>query len=71
MRKRLAIGRLRAERAREALAQAERQHDLAQQQVHSREARIDIVDYPGEWLLDLELLRLDYASWSAAAGPKG
>jgi len=33
----------------------------------AREVRIDIVDYPGEWLLDLELLRLDYAAWSAAA----
>jgi predicted YcjX-like family ATPase len=32
----------------------------------ARELRIDIVDYPGEWLLDLELLRLDYATWSAA-----
>ena len=28
---------------------------------------IEIVDYPGEWLLDLELLRLDYSEWSAAA----
>ncbi len=28
---------------------------------------IDIVDYPGEWLLDLELLRLDFAQWSSAA----
>jgi predicted YcjX-like family ATPase len=28
---------------------------------------IDIVDYPGEWLLDLPLLRLDYAAWSRAA----
>jgi predicted YcjX-like family ATPase len=27
---------------------------------------VDIVDYPGEWLIDLELLRLDYAQWSAA-----
>lgn len=26
---------------------------------------IDIVDYPGEWLLDLPLLELDYKSWSA------
>ncbi len=26
---------------------------------------LDIVDYPGEWLLDLPLLRLDYAAWSA------
>ncbi|MGH6791403.1 MAG: YcjX family protein [Methyloceanibacter sp.] len=28
---------------------------------------IDIVDYPGEWLLDLPLLRLDYAEWSRNA----
>src|SRR3989304_670109 len=28
---------------------------------------IDIVDYPGEWLLDLPLLRLDYAAWSQTA----
>ena len=28
---------------------------------------IDIVDYPGEWLLDLPLLRLDYRDWSRAA----
>ena len=28
---------------------------------------IDIVDYPGEWLLDLPLLRLDYAAWSRTA----
>jgi predicted YcjX-like family ATPase len=28
---------------------------------------IDIVDYPGEWLLDLPLLRLDYREWSRAA----
>lgn len=26
---------------------------------------IDIVDYPGEWLLDLALLDMDYAEWSA------
>lgn len=26
---------------------------------------VDIVDYPGEWLLDLPLLNLDYAQWSA------
>jgi uncharacterized protein len=25
---------------------------------------LDIVDYPGEWLLDLPLLRRDYAEWS-------
>jgi predicted YcjX-like family ATPase len=28
---------------------------------------IDIVDYPGEWLLDLPLLDLDFAHWSAGA----
>jgi uncharacterized protein len=28
---------------------------------------VDIVDYPGEWLLDLPLLELDYAEWSAQA----
>src|SRR5262245_20403776 len=28
---------------------------------------IDIVDYPGEWLLDLPLLELDFAEWSARA----
>jgi len=26
---------------------------------------VDIVDYPGEWLLDLPLLNLDYSGWSA------
>lgn len=28
---------------------------------------LDIVDYPGEWLLDLPLLSLTYAEWSAQA----
>ncbi|MEM7544116.1 MAG: YcjX family protein [Pseudomonadota bacterium] len=28
---------------------------------------LDIVDYPGEWLLDLALLDLDYSEWSAKA----
>lgn len=27
---------------------------------------LDIVDYPGEWLLDLPLMRMSYAEWSAA-----
>ncbi|RJG42161.1 YcjX family protein [Motilimonas pumila] len=31
---------------------------------HSAEMTLDIVDYPGEWLLDLPLLSLDYLSWS-------
>lgn len=30
-----------------------------------RTVHLDIVDYPGEWLLDLALLETDYASWSA------
>ena len=28
---------------------------------------LDIVNYPGEWLLDLALLRKSYAAWSAPA----
>jgi predicted YcjX-like family ATPase len=28
---------------------------------------LELVDYPGEWLLDHEMLALDYAAWSAAA----
>ncbi len=30
-----------------------------------RELTLDIVDYPGEWLLDLPLLEKDYETWSA------
>ena len=30
-----------------------------------RTVHLDIVDYPGEWLLDLGLLELSYADWSA------
>ncbi len=32
-----------------------------------RTIHLDIVDYPGEWLLDLALLEMDYAAWSAQA----
>ena len=32
----------------------------------SGKLHIDIVDYPGEWLLDLPLMRMSYAEWSAA-----
>ncbi|MFU8824805.1 YcjX family protein [Yoonia sp.] len=32
-----------------------------------RTIHIDIVDYPGEWLLDLGLLDLTYAQWAKAA----
>lgn len=27
---------------------------------------LDLIDYPGEWLLDLPLMRLDYAQWCEA-----
>ncbi|MEM9710009.1 MAG: YcjX family protein [Pseudomonadota bacterium] len=30
----------------------------------ARTVHLDIVDYPGEWLLDLGLLDLDFAAWS-------
>lgn len=36
-------------------------------QLDRERLHIDIVDYPGEWLLDLPLLQLDYASWSRNA----
>ncbi|MES2710461.1 MAG: YcjX family protein [Pseudomonadota bacterium] len=29
-----------------------------------REVRLELLDYPGEWLLDLPLLRQDFAQWS-------
>lgn len=32
-----------------------------------RTVHLDIVDYPGEWLLDLPLLQKSYAEWSAEA----
>ncbi len=32
-----------------------------------RRIRLEILDYPGEWLLDLPLLRQDFATWSRAA----
>ncbi len=28
---------------------------------------VDLIDYPGEWLLDLPLMSQDFATWSAAA----
>ena len=31
----------------------------------SRNLHLDIVDYPGEWLLDLRLMERDFAQWSA------
>ncbi|MFX0542166.1 YcjX family protein [Roseovarius sp. S4756] len=32
-----------------------------------RTVHVDIVDYPGEWLLDLSLMEKSYTEWSAAA----
>ena len=32
-----------------------------------RLVRLELLDYPGEWLLDLPLLRLDFDAWSEAA----
>lgn len=32
-----------------------------------RVVHLDIVDYPGEWLLDLQLMELDFDAWSQAA----
>ena len=33
--------------------------------IHGGKLHIDIIDYPGEWLLDLPLLDQTYAEWSA------
>lgn len=35
--------------------------------LHRNRLHLDIVDYPGEWLLDLPLLAKDFAGWSAEA----
>ncbi len=35
--------------------------------VHGGKLHIDIIDYPGEWLLDLPLLNQSYEQWSANA----
>ncbi|WP_306518036.1 YcjX family protein [Rheinheimera sp.] len=36
---------------------------LAAQLTDYRELQLDVVDYPGEWLLDLPMLQQDYQSW--------
>jgi len=36
-------------------------------QLGHRRLHVDIVDYPGEWLIDLSLLGQTYADWSAAS----
>jgi predicted YcjX-like family ATPase len=33
-------------------------------QLPPRRLRLEFLDYPGEWLLDLPLLRMDFATWS-------
>jgi predicted YcjX-like family ATPase len=33
----------------------------------SRQLRLELLDYPGEWLLDLPLLAQDFADWSTTA----
>lgn len=49
---------------------------LIARNLHGGTLHLDIVDYPGEWLLDLPLMNLTYQQWSAAtiasaeAGPK-
>lgn len=40
---------------------------LLRRQFGTATIHLDIVDYPGEWLLDLPLLKLSYESWSAEA----
>ncbi|MFO1033196.1 MAG: YcjX family protein [Hyphomicrobiales bacterium] len=39
---------------------------LLARNLHGGRLHIDIVDYPGEWLLDLPLMSMSYAQWSAA-----
>ena len=40
-----------------------RQTGLIRRVQRSRSLRLEILDYPGEWLLDLPLLELDYGRW--------
>ena len=40
-----------------------RQTGLLKRVQRSRSLRLEILDYPGEWLLDLPLLDLDYGHW--------
>ena len=39
---------------------------LIARQLGRNRLHVDIVDYPGEWLLDLPLMHMSYAQWSAA-----
>jgi predicted YcjX-like family ATPase len=42
-------------------------YQSARRGARNRTLTLDIVDYPGEWLLDLPLLATSYAQWSADA----
>ncbi len=42
-------------------------YQSARGSARTRTLTLDIVDYPGEWLLDLPLLETSYAEWSAEA----
>src|SRR6266550_2070456 len=41
------------------------EYQSARRSTRNRTLTLDIVDYPGEWLLDLPLLTTSYAQWSA------
>src|SRR3954467_9375586 len=41
------------------------EYQSARRGARNRTLTLDIVDYPGEWLLDLPLLNTSYAQWSA------
>jgi predicted YcjX-like family ATPase len=41
-------------------------HRFFARQFGSGRVHVDIIDYPGEWLLDLPLMTMDYAEWSHA-----
>src|SRR3954453_3631065 len=41
------------------------EYQSARRGARNRTVTLDIVDYPGEWLLDLPLLTTSYAQWSA------
>jgi len=42
-------------------------HTLLKRTLGTGRLHVDVIDYPGEWLLDLPLLDLDYPEWSARA----
>ena len=42
-------------------------HGIYARNVHGGKLHIDIIDYPGEWLLDLPLLSMSYEAWSHTA----